>query len=154
MTHAPAIPWIRVSQAALHSGEPVEIRGWIYNKRSSGKLQFLLVRDGSGLIQCVMPKAEVPVEAWALAETVPQESAVIVRGTVRADARAPGGAELGVTDLSVIQRAEPYPITPKEHGVEFLMDHRHLWLRSSRQRAIMQVRAELIRTFRDFMDGE
>ena len=154
MTQAPAIPWIRVSQAALHNGERVEIRGWIYNKRSSGKLQFLLVRDGSGLMQCVMPKSEVPAESWALAETVPQESAVVVRGTVRTDPRAPGGAELGVSDLSVIQRSEPYPITPKEHGVEFLMDHRHLWLRSSRQRAIMQVRAELIRTFRDFMDGE
>src|SRR5262245_37033035 len=102
MTQAPAIPWIRVSQAAQHQGELVEIRGWIYNKRSSGKLQFLLVRDGSGLMQCVMPKSDVQAEVWALAESVPQESAVVVRGSVRLDPRAPGGAELGVTDLSVI----------------------------------------------------
>ncbi len=154
MSQAPVVPWIRIRDAGRHQGQPVEIRGWLYNRRSSGKLQFLLVRDGSGLMQCVLGKAEVSPECWDAAQALTQESALVVRGTPREDRRAPGGYELGVADVRLLHRADGYPITPKEHGVEFLMDHRHLWLRSSRQHAIMQVRAEVIRAFRDFMDGE
>jgi len=136
---------IRIEDAGAHVGQAVEIRGWLYHARSSGKIHFLQVRDGSGVMQCVMARQDVPAEAFAAAGTLAQESSVAVRGTVRADARAPGGYELSVAGLDVIQEAAPYPITPKEHGVEFLMDHRHLWLRSRRQHALMRIRAEVIR---------
>src|SRR5712692_8333417 len=143
---------IRVEEAATHVGEEVEIRGWLYNKRSSGRIHFLVIRDGSGLMQAVMAKTDVSAEAFAAADRLTQESAVRVSGVVRADQRAPGGFELLVRDLQIVQLAEPYPITPKEHGVEFLMDHRHLWLRSARQRAILGVRHEIIKACRDFFD--
>ncbi len=137
-----------------HIGETVELRGWLYNRRSSGKIHFLLVRDGTGIVQAVMSRQDVPEETFATADRLSQESSLIVTGVVRGDARAPGGVELAVTSLAVVQEAEPYPITPKEHGVEFLMDHRHLWLRSSRQHAILRVRAEVIRAMTDYLDGQ
>ncbi|HLQ64123.1 MAG TPA: asparagine--tRNA ligase [bacterium] len=143
---------IRVEEAAAHVGEEVEIRGWLYNKRSSGRIHFLVIRDGSGLMQAVMAKMDVSSEAFAAADRLTQESAVRVSGVVRADQRAPGGFELLVRDLQVVQLAEPYPITPKDHGVEFLMDHRHLWLRSRRQHALMRIRAEVIRAATEFLD--
>src|SRR3990172_6450415 len=145
---------IRIEDAGAHVGQAVEIRGWLYHARSSGKIHFLQVRDGSGVMQCVMARQDVRGEAFAAAGTLAQESSVAVRGTVRADARAPGGYELSVAGLDVIQEAAPYPITPKEHGVEFLMDHRHLWLRSRRQHALMRIRAEVIRACSDFLDGQ
>jgi len=135
----------RIEQAAAHAGQEVEIRGWLYNKRSSGKIHFLLIRDGSGILQAVVAKQDVSAEVFASAETLTQESSLIVRGMLREDRRAPGGYELSVADLTVVQQAAPYPITPKEHGVEFLMDHRHLWLRSRRQHALMRIRAEVMR---------
>ncbi|HEX4841915.1 MAG TPA: asparagine--tRNA ligase [bacterium] len=143
---------MRIEEAATHVGADVEIRGWLYNKRSSGRIHFLVIRDGSGLMQAVMAKADVSSEAFAAADGLTQESAVIVSGVVRADQRAPGGFELLVRDLQVVQLAEAYPITPKEHGVEFLMDHRHLWLRSRRQHALMRIRAEVIRAATEFLD--
>src|SRR5438876_52071 len=149
-----ALPWIRIAEAARHLGETVEIRGWIVHKRSSGKVQFLVVRDGSGIMQCVAGIADVTPAEWETGGRLTQESAVIVRGPLKADARAPGGVELGVRSLELVGGAADYPITPKEHGVDFLMDHRHLWLRSPRQQAILRVRAEVIRAFRDFMDQE
>jgi asparaginyl-tRNA synthetase len=145
---------IRIEQAGAHAGEAVEIRGWLYNKRSSGKIHFLLIRDGSGLMQAVLTRQDVPPEALAAADGLTQESSLAVSGTVRADPRAPGGYELSVSDLRILQVADPYPITPKEHGVEFLMDHRHLWLRSRRQHALMRIRAEVISACTDFLDGE
>ncbi|MBI4318250.1 MAG: asparagine--tRNA ligase [Chloroflexi bacterium] len=142
-----------VDEIGKYEGQEVAIQGWVYNKRSSGKLHFILVRDGSGLIQAVVSKAEVDPESFAAADALTQESSIVVRGKVRADQRAPGGYELSVTGLEVLQLARDYPITPKEHGVDFLMSHRHLWLRSSRQHAILRVRAEIIRACRDFFDA-
>jgi asparaginyl-tRNA synthetase len=144
--------WIRIEDAAAHVGTSVEIRGWLYNRRSSGSIHFLLIRDGSGLIQGVMAKHDVGASVFSTAADLTQESSIIVRGTVRADQRAPGGYELTVQDLTVVQVADAYPITPKDHGVEFLMDHRHLWLRSRRQTAVMRIRAEVIRAATDFLD--
>jgi asparaginyl-tRNA synthetase len=143
---------MRIEEATTHLGAEVEIRGWLYNKRSSGRIHFLVIRDGSGLMQAVMAKPDVSAQAFAAADGLTQESAVIVSGVVRADQRAPGGFELLVRDLQVVHLAEPYPITPKEHGVEFLMDHRHLWLRSRRQHALMRIRAEVIRAATEFLD--
>ena len=145
---------VYVEDVGSHDGQAVTIKGWLYNKRSSGKLHFLLIRDGTGVIQCVVVKSAVPAEQFALADHVTQESAVVVCGTVRADARAPGGYELSVTDLQVVHTAAEYPITPKEHGVAFLLDHRHLWLRSARQHAILRVRSAVIRACRDYFDGK
>lgn len=145
---------IRIEQAAAHAGQDVEIRGWLYHKRSSGKIHFLLVRDGTGILQAVLAKQDVPEAVFAEADALTQESSLIIRGHLREDRRAPGGYELNVSHLTVVQRAEPYPITPKEHGVEFLMDHRHLWLRSRRQHALMRVRAEVMRGCTDFLDGQ
>jgi asparaginyl-tRNA synthetase len=136
-----------------HDGEEITIKGWLYNMRSSGKLMFPQIRDGSGIIQGVVFKKNVPEQVWNDFGTLTQESSIIVTGKVRADERAPGGFELDVTGLQVVQIAQDYPITPKEHGVEFLMDNRHLWLRSKRQHAILSVRAEVIRAVRDFFDS-
>jgi asparaginyl-tRNA synthetase len=149
-----ATPWIRIGDGPRHVGENVEIRGWVSHRRSSGKVQFLVVRDGTGVIQCVAGTRDVSEPDWETLSQLAQESAVIVRGSVRADARSPGGVELGLQSLSLVSAAENFPISPKEHGTDFLMDHRHLWLRSSRQHAILRVRAEIISAFRDFMDGE
>ena len=135
-------------------GQTVELQGWVYNTRSSGKIGFLMVRGGTGIVQSVISKDGVPAELFDAFETLTQESAVTVRGEVRRDERAPGGGyELLVNGLDVHHVAQDYPITPKEHGTAFLMDHRHLWLRSRRQHAIMLVRHEIIRACRDFLDN-
>src|SRR3989442_1437515 len=144
--------WVYIEDIAQHEGKDVSVRGWLYNQRSSGKLHFLQVRDGTGMVQCVVFKNDVPPEQFSLADHLTQESSLIVTGTVRADARAPLGYELSVTDLQVVHVAEPYPITPKEHGVAFLLDQRHLWLRSARQHAILRVRSTIIRACRDYFD--
>src|SRR5207249_7766107 len=137
-----------------HVGERVEVRGWLVHKRSSGKVQFLVLRDGSGVMQCVAGVQDLTPEEWEVCGKLTQESAVIVRGSLRADHRAPGGVEMGLNAVELTSPADDYPITPKEHGVDFLMDHRHLWLRSPRQQAILRIRAEVIAAFRDFMDQE
>src|SRR5437764_2529182 len=131
-------------------GTKVTVNGWLYNKRTSGKLQFPIIRDGSGYLQCVVFKKEVSEETWKAADEVTQESSVRVTGTVRAEARATGGVELGVETFEVTDLARDYPITPKEHGTDFLMNHRHLWLRSSKQHAILRVRNEVEKAIRDF----
>ena len=141
---------VRIKELPQHVGEKVTVNGWLYNKRTSGKLQFPIVRDGSGYLQCVVFKKEVSGEAWNNVEQVTQESSVRVTGTVRAEPRAPGGVELGVESFEILQLAQEYPITPKEHGTAFLMDLRHLWLRSSKQHAILRVRNELEKAIRDF----
>ena len=150
----PVTPWIRVADALQHSGQVVEVRGWLTHLRSSGKVRFLVVRDGSGLIQCVAGIRDLPAEDWERCATLTQESSVVVSGHLRADARAPGGVELGLRSIAVLSVAEAYPISPKEHGTDFLMDHRHLWLRAPRQQAILRMRAEIVSAFRDFMAGE
>jgi asparaginyl-tRNA synthetase len=147
------MPVVYIEDIAHHEGRDVTVRGWLYNKRSSGKLHFLQLRDGTGVIQCVMFKDEVPPEQFALGDHLAQESSLIVTGTVRADSRAPSGFELSVKALQLVHIAAPYPITPKEHGVAFLHDHRHLWLRSSRQHAILRVRSTLARACRDYFDS-
>ncbi|NMB26361.1 MAG: asparagine--tRNA ligase [Firmicutes bacterium] len=143
---------VYVENLNQHEGEEVTIKGWIYNKRSSGRIQFLMIRDGTGIVQGVMVKSEVSSEVFALGKELMQESSIIAQGIVRPDERAPGGYELTITDLQLVHMAEEYPITPKEHGTEFLMDHRHLWLRSPRQHAILRVRHEIIKGIRDFFD--
>ena len=145
--------WVYVRDIARYEGQDVELRGWLYNKRSSGKLHFLQVRDGTGTIQCVVFKGEVPDATFARGHDLTQESSLIVRGRVRADARSPLGYEVGVTDLEVVHQATDYPITPKEHGVAFLLDHRHLWLRSARQQALLRIRADVVKACRNYFDG-
>jgi asparaginyl-tRNA synthetase len=142
-----------VEQLGARAGEEATVRGWLYHKRSSGKIRFLVVRDGTGLVQCVMAKGSVPEDAFASFDSLTQESSVEVTGRVRKDDRAPGGVEMEVTGLRVVSVAKDYPITPKEHGVDFLMDHRHLWLRSSRQHAILRIRHQIIQSIREFFDG-
>jgi asparaginyl-tRNA synthetase len=142
-----------IEDIAKHEGQPVTIRGWLHNRRSSGKIHFLTVRDGSGFIQCVMSKQAVGEEAFRRADHLSQESAVIVDGTVRADARAPGGFEVDVTGLQVVSGSHDYPITPKEHGVDYLLDRRHLWIRSARQQAVLRIRHEVIDAVRDFFNS-
>ncbi|HEY6328281.1 MAG TPA: amino acid--tRNA ligase-related protein, partial [Blastocatellia bacterium] len=144
---------VNIKDAGKHVGEEVQVAGWLYNLRSSGKLLFPLIRDGSGIIQGVIFKKNVPEHVWNAFEGLTQESSLIVTGTFRADQRAPGGYEMDITGVEVVQVAEPYPITPKDHGVEFLMNHRHLWLRSRNQHAILTVRAEVIRAVRDYLDS-
>ena len=141
-----------IEEIGGHVGEEVEVRGWMYNLRSSGAIHFLLLRDGTGILQAVMVRADLPPEVFDAARALTQESSVVAGGVVREDRRAPGGYELALRRLAVIQTAQPYPITPKEHGIEFLMDHRHLWLRSSRPQAIMRVRAEVERAICDYLD--
>ncbi len=148
-------PVTTIAEIGKHEGQSVTIRGWLYNLRESGKLLFPQFRDGSGVIQGVVPKNAVTPEVFEAVKTLTQESSVIVEGKVRADKRAPGGYELDVSNVGVVQRvpeSDPYPITPKEHGTEFLMEHRHLWLRSQRQAAILRVRAEIVKAVRDFLD--
>jgi asparaginyl-tRNA synthetase len=143
---------VYIEDIGKHEGEDVVLRGWLYNKRSSGKLHFLQLRDGTGTIQCVVFKGDVTPEEFALADHLPQESSLVIHGTVRADARSPLGYEVAVKRLEKVQEAAPYPITPKDHGVAFLLDHRHLWLRSARQHAIMRIRSTVIRACRDYFD--
>jgi len=148
-------PVTTIAEIGKHEGRPVTLRGWLYNLRESGKLLFPQFRDGSGVIQGVVPKNAVTPEVFEAIKTLTQESSVIVEGKVRADKRAPGGYELDVSNVQVVQRvpdSDPYPITPKEHGTEFLMEHRHLWVRSQRQASILRVRAEIVKAVRDFFD--
>lgn len=145
-------PMVYIENIGQHVGEDVTLRGWLYNKRSSGKLHFLQVRDGTGVIQCVIFKGDVSPEIFEAGDKVTQESSVIVTGTVKEDKRSAIGYELGVKDFKILHEAVDYPITPKDHGVAFLMDHRHLWLRSSRQHAIIRIRAEIIRAVRGYFD--
>jgi asparaginyl-tRNA synthetase len=148
-------PVTTIAEIGKHEGQLVTIRGWLYNLRESGKLLFPQFRDGSGVIQGVVPKNAVTPEVFEAIKTLTQESSVIVEGKVRADKRAPGGYELDVANVQVVQRvpeSDPYPISPKEHGTEFLMEHRHLWVRSQRQASILRVRAEIVKAVRDFFD--
>ncbi|MEW6128231.1 MAG: asparagine--tRNA ligase [Acidobacteriota bacterium] len=142
-----------IRDIAHHVGQEVTIKGWLYNIRSSGKLMFPQIRDGSGIIQGVVFKPGVSEKVWEDVNSLTQESSIIVRGEVREHPKQPGVYELDIKDLEVVQIAQEYPITPKEHGVEFLMDNRHLWLRSKRQHAILSVRAEVIRAVRDYFDS-
>ncbi len=148
---------IRIQDIAAHVGETVTLQGWLYARTDKGKLQFLQVRDGTGVVQCVVFKKDVSEEVFAAAAKLTQESSLEITGTVRADERAPGtpgGFELGVSDLRAVQVSNEYPIAPKEHGVEFLMDWRHLWIRSSRQWAILRIRATVMRAIREWLDRD
>ncbi len=147
---------ITIEEAARHAGETVEIRGWLYNLRRSGKIAFPQLRDGTGIMQCVAVKSALPEEVFESIKNLTQESSIAVTGKVRAEPRAPGGFEMDLEAIEIFDRvpeSDPYPITPKEHGVDFLMDHRHLWLRSRRQHAILRVRHEVIRAIRDYFDN-
>ena len=149
-------PRITIAGACGHVGESVEIAGWLYNIRRSGKIVFPQLRDGTGLMQCVAVKSAVPENVFEALRHLTQESSLIVRGKIRAEQRASGGFEMDVEDVEVLQKVseeDPYPITPKEHGIEFLLDHRHLWLRSRRQHAILGVRHEVIKAIRDYFDS-
>jgi asparaginyl-tRNA synthetase len=142
-----------IGQVATHAGQQVTLRGWLHNRRSSGKIHFLIVRDGTGFIQAVMSKAAVGEEAFTRAGHLSQETSLSVTGTVRADTRAKGGFEIDVAHFEVHGEAHDYPITPKEHGVDFLLDRRHLWIRAERQTAILRVRHEVINAVRDFFNS-
>jgi asparaginyl-tRNA synthetase len=147
---------VRIADIGQHVGQQVEIAGWLYNLRKSGKIAFPQIRDGSGIIQCVAVKSQLPEELFNEITHLTQESSLVVCGKVRAEARAAGGYEMDLESMEVVQRVpeeRPYPITPKEHGVEFLMDHRHLWIRSRRQHAVLRIRAEVIRAVRDYFDS-
>lgn len=142
-----------ISDLKDHIGKKVELKGWAYNTRSSGKVKFLELRDGTGIVPCVLFKGECSDAALENFEKVTQETTVKVMGTVREHPKKPGVFEIGAEEMDILAIAEPYPITPKEHGVDFLMENRHLWLRSKRQHAIMRVRHEIISAIRDFFDG-
>jgi len=141
---------VTVQNLKERQGETVTIRGWLARARSSGKIAFLQVRDGARVVQCVVSRNEVPEAAWEDAKRVTQESTLEVTGRVNVDERAPGGVEIHAADLRILAESEEFPITPKDHGTAFLMEHRHLWLRSSRQRAALKVRSELCQAIRDF----
>src|SRR5438874_6906995 len=148
-------PITTIRELGKYEGQSVTLRGWLYNLRESGKLLFPIFRDGTGNVQGVIVKSAVPAEMFDAVKNLTQESSVIVQGKVRADKRAPGGYELDVSNVDVVQRVpenDPYPISPKEHGIEFLMENRHLWVRSPRQAAILRVRAEIIKAARDYFD--
>jgi asparaginyl-tRNA synthetase len=143
----------QISDIARHEGQQVTIDGWLHNRRSSGKIHFLIVRDGTGFIQAVMSKAAVGDDAFTRADHLSQETSLSVTGTVRADQRAKGGYEIDVAGLEVHGGSQEYPITPKEHGVDYLLDRRHLWIRAERQTAILRVRHEVIDAVRDFFNS-
>lgn len=143
---------VYIEELSRHVGEQVTLKGWLYNSREGGKIIFLILRDGTGICQCVVTPESVSEEAWNKAKSLTQESSFTVTGTIRADERAPGGHEMDVTALDVVAIAEEYPITPKEHGIEFLADRRHLWIRSRRQVAILRIRHSIIRAIRNFFD--
>ncbi len=146
------MPVMTIDAASQHVGQEVTLRGWLRSRRDSGKLHFLTIRDGTGDMQAVVSKKTVGDEQFAISADLTQESSLTVTGQLRQDARAPGGYELDVNHIEAIQIAEPFPIQPKEHGVGFLMEHRHLWLRSHRQHAILRIRHEIIRACRNFFD--
>src|SRR5215204_4520889 len=143
-----------LNQLSNHAGAEVVLKGWLYNMRSSGKILFPQLRDGTGVVQCVVLKNAISPELWDTLKGCGQESALVIKGMVRADSRAPGGYEIDMLDAEVLQEVHDYPITPKEHGTEFLMDHRHLWLRSRRQTAILKVRHTVVKAVRDFLDND
>ncbi len=150
------MPRITIESAGQHAGDTVEIAGWLYNLRKSGKIVFPLLRDGTGTMQCVAVKSNIDEPTFETLKGLTQESSLIVTGKIRAEPRAPGGYEMDVETAEVLQRVsedEPYPITPKDHGTDFLMDHRHLWLRSKRQHAVIRVRHEVIKAIRDYFDS-
>ena len=147
-------PQTCISELSKHVGDEVVIKGWLYNLRSSGKIVFPQLRDGTGIVQGVALKNAVSPEVWEALKSLGQESSLIIRGTVRADERAPGGYEIDVVDAQVLQQVHDYPITPKEHGTEFLMDQRHLWLRSRRQHAVLKVRHTVVQAVRNFFDND
>ena len=146
MTH------VYIEDIADHVEKEVTLKGWLYNKTDKGKLRFLMIRDGTGMIQAVVFQKNVSPEVFQATDSLTQESSLIVTGKIRQEERAAGGFEMDVNHLEAIQVAESYPITPKEHGTSFLMDNRHLWLRSTRQHMIMRVRSEIIKACRDFLD--
>jgi asparaginyl-tRNA synthetase len=145
---------IYIEDVGAHEGGEITLRGWVYNRRSSGKLQFILLRDGTGILQCVAFKGNFAPEQFEALDKLTQESSIEIRGKIRKDARAPGGYELDMSAFQILQLAVDYPITPKEHGTAFLMEHRHLWLRSSRQHAIIKIRHDIIRAIRDYFDDQ
>jgi asparaginyl-tRNA synthetase len=143
---------IYIKDLSQYVGQEVTLSGWLFNKRSGGKIKFLVLRDGSGYLQCVYFKGNVSEDVFNMADRIGQESSIEVTGKVKVESRAPGGFELDATDLHLISEAHDYPITPKDHGIEFLMDNRHLWLRSSKQVAIMKIRHRIVKAIRDFFD--
>ena len=145
--------WVYIEDISIYKDQEVEIRGWVFNKRSSGKVRFLVVRDGTGILQGTIFSTEKDSPLFEKFDVLTQESSLILRGCVREDKRAPGGFELTIKEIEILQLAKDYPITPKSHGIPFLMEHRHLWLRSQKQHAILQIRVELIKAIRDFFDG-
>lgn len=145
---------ITISDLGKFVGQEVTLQGWLFNKRSSGKIKFLILRDGTGYLQCVYFKGNVSESVFETADRIGQESSITVTGKVKEEPRAPGGFELDATNLEVIHETHDYPITPKEHGIEFLLDHRHLWLRSSKQVAIMKIRHRIVKAIRDFFDNK
>src|SRR6516162_5969265 len=150
-------PTARIAEIGKHENQFVTIQGWLYNLRESGKLLFPIFRDGSGIIQGVVAKNAVSPEVFDAVKGLTQESSVVVEGRVRSDKRAPGGYELDVSGIEVLERvpdSDPFPISLKEHGVDFLMEHRHLWVRTPRQASILRVRAEIIKAARDFFDQQ
>ena len=147
-------PTIALRDISRHEGQEVRVRGWLYNRRSSGKLEFLILRDGTGYVQAVAFKKELPEEVFESCRRLTQESSIIISGSVRRDERSPWGYEIGLRDLETLHIAQEYPIGPKEHGVAFLMDHRHLWLRSSMQHAVLRVRSEASLACREFLHSE
>jgi asparaginyl-tRNA synthetase len=144
--------YVYIENAVQHVGKEIAVRGWLRSRRDKGKLHFLILRDGTGELQAVVNKSAVGDDQFALSGQLTQESSCIVTGVVREDSRAPGGCELDVKRIEALQIAEPFPIQPKEHGTGFLMEHRHLWLRSSRQHAVLRIRHEIIRACRNFFD--
>jgi asparaginyl-tRNA synthetase len=144
---------VYISDLKDHVGQTVTLQGWVYNHRSSGKIKFLLIRDGTGICQCVYFRGECSDQAFEIFEKLSQESTVKVTGVVRAEPRSPGGFELSARELEITGGSVDYPISPKEHGTDFLMSQRHLWLRSKRQHAVMRIRAEVVKNIRDFFDG-
>ncbi len=144
---------IYIEDIGSHAGEDVTIKGWLHNRRSSGKIHFLILRDGSGFVQAVMSKAAVGEELFKAADHLSQETSVIVTGTVRADTRAPSGYEIDVKQLDVVGPSHDFPITPKEHGVDYLLDRRHLWIRTERQQSILRVRHEIINAVREYLNS-
>ena len=145
---------VYIEDLSKHIGETVTLKGWLYNKTAKGKLKFLILRDGTGYCQCVVFKGNVNEEMFEEAGNLSQESSFQVTGTVKEEKRSVGGYELDVNEIKIIANAEEYPITPKEHGIEFLIDHRHLWLRSKRQVAIMKIRHRIVKAVRDFFDNK
>src|SRR5262245_50500430 len=144
---------VYIEEIGKHEGQEVTLKGWLHNRRSSGKIHFLIIRDGTGFIQAVMSKAAVGDEMFKAADHLSQETSLVVNGTVRADARAPSGYEIDVKTIQIVGESHDYPITPKEHGVDYLLDRRHLWIRSERQQAILRIRHEVIDAVRDFFNS-